>query len=76
MVALQTQAVEEVVGVFQDMGIRMNQLVDGLKGIVDSTQKADQEQSDTFGCCTEYFGYYRETANSAEVVQDVVGKTA
>ena len=74
MVALQTQAVEEVVGVFQDMGIRMNQLVDGLKGIVDSTQKADQEQSDTLAAVQNISDIIGETANSAEVVQDVVGK--
>ena len=74
MVALQTQAVEEAVGVFRDMGVRMGQLVDGLQGIVDSTQKADQEQSDTLIAVQNISDIIGETASSAEVVRDVVGK--
>ena len=74
MVALQTQAVEEAVGVFRDMGVRMGQLVDGLQGILDSTQKADQEQSDTLIAVQNISDIIGETASSAEVVRDVVGK--
>ena len=44
---LQAQAVEEVVKVFNDMQIQMHQLIRGLKGITESTEKADGERSDT-----------------------------
>ena len=74
MVALQTQAVEDAVSVFQDMEKRMSQLVDGLKGIVDSIQKADLERSDTLLAVENISNIIEETASSAEVVRDVVGK--
>lgn len=74
IVALQTQAVEEAVGVFQDMGVRMSRLVDGLQEIVESTQKADHERSDTLLAVRNISDIIEETASSAEVVRDVVGK--
>ncbi len=74
MVALQTQAVEDAVGVFRDMENRMSQLVDGLKGIVDSTQKADLERNDTLLAVQNISDIIEETASSAEVVRDVVSK--
>lgn len=74
MVALQTQAVEDAVNIFQKMGNGMSQLVDGLKDIVASTQKADQEQSDTLLAVQNISDIIEETASSAEVVRDVVGK--
>lgn len=74
MVALQTEAVEDVIGVFQDMGVRMKRLVDGLKGIVDSTQKADLEREDTQIAVRNISDIIEETAGSAEVVREVVAK--
>lgn len=74
MVTLQTQAVEDAVGVFQEMGVRMSQLVDGLRNIVDSTQKADHERNDTLLAVQNISDIIEETASSAEVVRDVVGK--
>ena len=45
MVELQTKAVEEVIAVFREMQERMGQLIEGLKDIVVSTEKADGERS-------------------------------
>ena len=45
MVALQTEAVQEVVGVFDDMNQCMQKLFDALKEIVSSTEQADKELS-------------------------------
>jgi len=42
MVALQTEAVQEVVGVFDDMNQCMQKLFDALKEIVSSTEQADK----------------------------------
>ena len=47
MVALQTEAVQEVVGVFDDMNQCMQKLFDALKEIVSSTEQADKEREDT-----------------------------
>ncbi len=71
MVALQTQAVEEVVAVFREMSVRMNKLIDGLKEIVEGTEKADRERSVTMEAVQNISGIIEETANSAEVVSDV-----
>ena len=45
MVELQTKAVEEVIAVFREMQERMGQLIEGLKDIVVSTEKADGERA-------------------------------
>ena len=74
MVALQTQAVEDAVFVFKEMGIRMNRLVEGLNNIVSSTQTADHERNDTLLAVQNISDIIEETASSAEVVRDVVGK--
>ncbi len=74
MVALQTQAVEDAVFVFKEMGIRMNRLVEGLNNIVSSTQTADHERNDTLLAVQNISEIIEETASSAEVVRDVVGK--
>lgn len=74
IVALQTEAVEEAVRVFQDMGVRMSRLVDGLKNIVDSTQKADHERSDTLTAVRNISDIIEETAKSAEIVREMAGK--
>ena len=44
MVALQTEAVQEVVGVFDDMNQCMQKLFDALKEIVSSTEQAGKER--------------------------------
>lgn len=74
MVALQTKAVDEVVGIFKDMNEQMLALIGGLKGIVTSTEKADQERSDTLEAVKNISTIIEETADSAEVVHDVAMK--
>lgn len=44
MVALQTEVVQKVVAVFQDMNLQMKELVSGLKDIICSTERADVER--------------------------------
>lgn len=74
MVALQTESVEEVVEVFREMNGRLTELVAGLKSIVESTEKADRERSDTLEAVKNISNIIEETANSAEVVHDVTMK--
>lgn len=74
MVALQTEAVEQVVGVFRDMQSRMNQLVDGLKEIVTAMERADRERGDTVVAVKNISDIIEETASSAETVNDVANK--
>lgn len=74
MVELQTKAVEEVIGVFQDMNSRMTELVSGLNDIVNSTERADKERSDTLEAVKNISEIIEETANSAEVVRDIALK--
>lgn len=71
MVALQSEAVEEVVGVFRDMNQCMTGLIEGLKEIVISTEKADGERSGTVEAVKNISEIIGETAASAEVVRDV-----
>ena len=74
MVDLQTEAVEEVVSVFRDMQLRMGELVEGLKNIVVSTEKADSERSDAAASVKNISDIIEETAESAEVVSEVAAK--
>ena len=74
MVAAQTEAVEQVVDVFLRMQKQMSTLVEGLKAIVDSTEKADHERRSTVDAVRNISDIIEETANSAEVVRDVVNR--
>ena len=74
MVALQTEAVEEVVDVFRRMQLGMTHLVDGLKEIVTSTERADSERSDTMAAVRNISDIIEETATSAETVSEVANK--
>ncbi len=74
MVALQTEAVEQVIGVFRDMQSRMNQLVDGLKEIVIAMERADRERGDAVVAVKNISDIIEETASSAETVNDVAIK--
>lgn len=70
MVQLQTEAVEDVIQVFHEMNQRMDTLVDGLKEIVQSVDKADQERSDALEAVRNISAIIEDTASSAEVVHD------
>ena len=74
MVAAQTEAVEQVVNVFLRMQKQMGMLIEGLKAIVDSTEKADHERKFTVDAVKNISDIIEETANSAEVVRDVANK--
>lgn len=74
MVDLQTQAVEEGVAVFNNMNERMTELVNGLNNIVESTERADRERSETLEAVRNISGIIEETAGSTEVVHDVACK--
>lgn len=71
MVALQTEAVEEVTGVFQQMNQAMKELFEGLKKILVGTEKADKEREDTLEAVRNISLIIEETAESAEIVKKV-----
>ncbi len=74
MVALQTEAVEQVIGVFREMQNRMNSLIDGLKDIVNGIEKADKEREEAVNAVKNISDIIEETAGSAETVNDVAAK--
>ena len=74
MVELQTKAVEEVIAGFREMQERMGQLIEGLKDIVVSTEKADGERSAAVAAVKNISDIIEETAGSAETVNDVANK--
>lgn len=74
LVELQTKAVEEVIAVFREMQERMGQLIEGLKDIVVSTEKADGERSAAVAAVKNISDIIEETAGSAETVNDVANK--
>lgn len=74
MVALQSEAVEKAIKVFSAMKEQMGELVQGLKDIVTSTEKADGERSDTVQAVKDISGIIDETAESAEIVRGIADK--
>lgn len=74
MVALQTEAVEQAVDVFQQMQDRMHALVEGLNEIVSQTECADRERSEAVDAVRNISDIIEETASSAETVKDVANK--
>jgi len=74
MVELQSEAVEEVVSVFNKMHERMYQLVDGLNEITTSIGRADTEKSHTVEAVKNISEIIEETASSAGKVNEVANK--
>ncbi|MGN1180520.1 MAG: methyl-accepting chemotaxis protein, partial [Suilimivivens sp.] len=74
MVALQSEAVEKAIKVFSDMKEQMGELVQGLRDIITSTEKADGERSDTVQAVKDISGIIDETAESAEIVRGIADK--
>lgn len=72
MVALQTEAVTQVINVFDDIRESMKTLLDGLKDIIDSTKKADAEKNNTLSAVENISAIIEEAAAGSEVVQGVV----
>lgn len=74
MVILQTEAVEEVIAVFDNMNERMIRLVNGLNNIVESMERADRERKDTLEAVRNISEIIDETAAGTEVVHDIARK--
>lgn len=74
MVALQTEAVREVTGVFQSMNEAMDKLFSGLKEILTGTERADREREDALSAVRNISSIIDETAECAEVVKRVAQK--
>lgn len=71
MVAQQGKAVENVVNVFGSMNQKLTQLVEGLKEIVTSIEKADEERSDTLQAVMNISDIIADTSNRAETVNEI-----
>lgn len=71
MVALQTEAVQEVTGVFQNMNQAMEDLFESLKMILEGTEQADREREEALEAVRNISLIIEETAQSAEVVKNV-----
>ncbi len=74
MVALQGDAVQEVIQVFAGMRDRMRELVNGLKEIVASTEQADKERAETLDAVQNISQIIAETAENAEIVNQTSEK--
>ena len=74
MVEAQSEAVEEVIGVFREMSERMSQLVDGLGDIATSIGRANTEREHTVSAVRNISEIIEETASSAETVSEVANK--
>ena len=74
MVEAQSEAVEEVIGVFREMRERMSQLVDGLGEIATSIGRANSEREYTVSAVRNISEIIEETAGSAETVSEVANK--
>ena len=74
MVTSQTAAVQEIVSVFEDMNQCMQNLFEGLKEIVTSTEQADREREDAVSAVKNISEIIEETAEGAKIVQNVAAK--
>jgi len=74
MVELQSEAVVEVIGVFDEMNERMHQLVKGLDDIMVSIDCVDNERRHTVKAVRNISEIIEETAANTERVSDVVAK--
>lgn len=74
MVALQAEAVEEVIQVFSDMNSQMNDLFVDLKEIADNTEAADKERNDTLDAVENISAIIEETASSSALVREMANQ--
>ena len=74
MVALQAEAVEEVIQVFQDMNAQMSDLFSNLKEIADNTEAADKERNDTLDAVENISAIIEQTASSSALVRDMASQ--
>lgn len=71
MVALQAEAVEQVIQVFRNISQQMQELVVGLKEIADTTEAADRERNDTMDAVENISAIIEQTSSGSAHVHDV-----
>lgn len=71
MVALQTEAVDEVTQLFQNMSDQMADLFVGLKKIASNTEEADKERNDTLDAVENISAIIEETASGSALVREM-----
>ena len=71
MVALQAQAVDEVIRVFQGMNDQMTGLFNNLKEIADNTEAVDREKNDTLDAVENISAIIEETASGSALVHEM-----
>ncbi len=74
MVALQAEAVNEVIQVFRDMNAQMNDLFVNLKEIGDNTEAADKERNDTLDAVENISAIIEETASGSALVREMANQ--
>lgn len=74
MVALQTQAVTEVIQVFQDMSKKMAGLFVSLKEIADNTEAANKEKEDTLDAVENISAIIEQTASGSALVREMANE--
>lgn len=74
MVALQAEAVNEVIQVFRDMNSQMNDLFVNLKEIADNTEAADRERNDTLDAVENISAIIEETASGSALVREMANQ--
>lgn len=72
MTQLQYQAVNEAIEVFEAVTQSMNQLVNGLMQIIDSTEKVNREKDGTLDAVNKISQIIDETAQRAEYVNETM----
>lgn len=68
MVALQTEVVEKVIAIFEEMNCQMEELVGGLGVIVTNMERADAERHDTVKSVRHISGIIEESAGNVRNV--------
>lgn len=73
-VAIQTQMVDEVIRIFAQMSDQMEELVTGLKKIVETTDKVNGESRETFDSIQNITTLIEENSESTDMVADIFDK--
>ncbi len=74
MVALQAEAVDEVVEVFRNMNDQMADLFSSMKKISESTETADKERNDTLDAVENISAIIEETASGSALVHEMAAQ--
>lgn len=74
MVALQTQAVAEVIQVFQDMSKKMAGLFENLKEIANNTEAANKDRDETLDAVENISAIIEQTASGSALVREMANE--